>query len=323
MGVLLFELLAGRRPFVADTRPELLRAHLISPVPRLASVRPELRVSPALAELIDIAMAKEPGDRYQTAGEMLEALDAIDPPLAWLVPLDQISEAPTQYAGEPVARPRTRAQLRRSTCSCSRSPPASPRGARPDLPRMVAAHLGITSRLPASRRAIRGPSRRPSRCGLPRHGRARASVRSTRQIRRSTRSRARCAAILAQCCSDTFHAKGWLSEALRATDALRWIECAAIAGCSRTRDDGLARDDGRRAAIIQRYYGGEAEDALRQDRPPGDEAIAQLRLCGCAIASRAEAGRAVRRRAHAPSRRRQDLDAEPQPSSRRSRTTAA
>jgi serine/threonine protein kinase len=103
MGVLLFELLAGRRPFVADTRPELLRMHMISPVPRLASVRPELRVDPALADVIDIAMAKEPADRYTNAGEMLEAIDAIGPKKAWIV--DEPSEAPTQVAGPPAHKP--------------------------------------------------------------------------------------------------------------------------------------------------------------------------------------------------------------------------
>lgn len=104
MGVLLFELLAGRRPFIADTRPELLRMHLISPVPRLASVRPELRVDPRLSDLIDIAMAKEPADRYANAGEMLEALEAIGPKKAWIV--DEVSEAPTQMSGPPAVKPR-------------------------------------------------------------------------------------------------------------------------------------------------------------------------------------------------------------------------
>lgn len=107
-GVLLFELLAGRRPFLGDTRAELLRAHLMAPVPRLASVRPELRVSPELADVIDVAMAKEPGERYSDARDMLAAIDAIEPPLAWLVPYEQVSEAPTQMSGTPVARPRAR-----------------------------------------------------------------------------------------------------------------------------------------------------------------------------------------------------------------------
>jgi serine/threonine-protein kinase len=102
MGALLFELLAGRRPFVGDTRADLLRAHLTSPVPRLASIRPELRCRDDLVDLIDVAMAKEPRDRFVDASDMLAALDAIDAPTAWLVPDHEVSLAPTQMSGKPV-----------------------------------------------------------------------------------------------------------------------------------------------------------------------------------------------------------------------------
>jgi serine/threonine-protein kinase len=100
-GVLLFELLAGRRPFLGETRAELLRAHLSAPVPRIASVRPELRLHPDLVQLLDVAMAKEPGERFVDARDMLAALDAIEPPAAWLVPDHEVSSAPTQIAGAP------------------------------------------------------------------------------------------------------------------------------------------------------------------------------------------------------------------------------
>ncbi len=105
VGVLLFELLAGRRPFLGETRAELLRAHLMSPVPRLASVRPELRVSPDLHDVIDVAMAKYQDERYADARDMLAAFDAVASPVAWLVPDDQISEAPTQIDGRPEKPP--------------------------------------------------------------------------------------------------------------------------------------------------------------------------------------------------------------------------
>ncbi len=103
--VLIFELLAGRRPFLGETRAELLRAHLTAPVPRLASVRPELRVSPALHALLDVAMAKEPADRYRDARDMLAAFDQVGPPVAWVVSEEDLSEAPTQFDGRPVKKP--------------------------------------------------------------------------------------------------------------------------------------------------------------------------------------------------------------------------
>ena len=47
-GVLLFELLAGRRPFVADSYEGYLGAHLTQPVPSLAKVRPGLAAASAV-----------------------------------------------------------------------------------------------------------------------------------------------------------------------------------------------------------------------------------------------------------------------------------
>ncbi len=102
-GALLFELLAGRRPYLGETRAELLRAHLTAPVPRLASVRPELRVHEDLIDLIDVAMAKDPQDRFRDAGEMLAALDAIAGPPAWLLDEAEVSHAATQRAAKPPA----------------------------------------------------------------------------------------------------------------------------------------------------------------------------------------------------------------------------
>jgi eukaryotic-like serine/threonine-protein kinase len=110
-GALIFELLAGRRPFLGDTRAELLRAHLTAPVPRLASARPELRVKPELSDAIDIAMAKEPVDRFADARDMLAAIDAIPAPIAWLVSPEEVSIAATQLQTKPPPpRPRPKAR---------------------------------------------------------------------------------------------------------------------------------------------------------------------------------------------------------------------
>lgn len=111
-GVLLFELLAGRRPFVGDTRAEIMRAHLTAPVPRIASVRPELRLHPDMVDLLDVAMAKEPGDRFVDAADMLAGLDAITPPVAWLLADDEVSVAPTQISGSPAEATARRARGR-------------------------------------------------------------------------------------------------------------------------------------------------------------------------------------------------------------------
>jgi len=103
LGILLFELLAGRRPFVGETRAELLRGHLADPLPRLASIYPRLRAHEDLVELLDVATAKAPGDRYADAGEMLSALEALPKRAAWLVDESEVSVAATQISMKPPA----------------------------------------------------------------------------------------------------------------------------------------------------------------------------------------------------------------------------
>ncbi len=74
--IVLFELLAGRRPFVGEI-PEVIRAHLTEPVPPLSVGGHDRVAGPALAELLERGMAKEPADRFQTAEEMKAALIAL------------------------------------------------------------------------------------------------------------------------------------------------------------------------------------------------------------------------------------------------------
>ena len=68
VGVILYELLAGRKPFDADTPLGLIRAIQDEPVPSLAEVRPD--VAPAFAAVVERAMARDPRVRYSSAAEM-------------------------------------------------------------------------------------------------------------------------------------------------------------------------------------------------------------------------------------------------------------
>lgn len=83
-GVVLYELLTGNWPFVADSRVEMLKAHLLEPVPALAAGREGLVARPELDALLRTSMAKEMGERFADAGQMLAALDAIPAPAARL-----------------------------------------------------------------------------------------------------------------------------------------------------------------------------------------------------------------------------------------------
>lgn len=74
LGVLLYQLCTGRVPFDADTPYAVILKHISSPLPSPRSQRPDLPES--VERVILKAMAKEPDDRYQTAGEMGRALHA-------------------------------------------------------------------------------------------------------------------------------------------------------------------------------------------------------------------------------------------------------
>jgi serine/threonine protein kinase len=77
LGVMLYELLADRRPFLYERRSELLRAHLLEPVPEITGVREGLWLHPALEALLARALAKDPYDRFANGRAMLEALRAL------------------------------------------------------------------------------------------------------------------------------------------------------------------------------------------------------------------------------------------------------
>jgi serine/threonine protein kinase len=72
MGVVLWEMLSGRRLF--DGEPaDVLRRLAHEPIPRLASVAPQL--DPELDELVARALEKDPAARYQTANEMRQTIE--------------------------------------------------------------------------------------------------------------------------------------------------------------------------------------------------------------------------------------------------------
>jgi serine/threonine protein kinase len=81
VGVVLFEMIAGQRPFQAEDTLALLGMHRAAPIPKLADrVDRTMVLPPGTQDLIDTAMAKAPEDRFQSAVELAEAIDALMAP---------------------------------------------------------------------------------------------------------------------------------------------------------------------------------------------------------------------------------------------------
>src|SRR5215472_9228047 len=67
-----YTLLTGTVPFERDHPMAVLYAHLHEPPPRVTAVRPEL--STAVDQVLAVAMAKAPDDRYESCGAFADAL---------------------------------------------------------------------------------------------------------------------------------------------------------------------------------------------------------------------------------------------------------
>jgi serine/threonine-protein kinase len=74
LGVILFQLVSGRLPFVAESPVQLLLQHVNAPLPNLR----ELAITPNLSEdyvrVVECALAKDPADRFQDAAMMRAAM---------------------------------------------------------------------------------------------------------------------------------------------------------------------------------------------------------------------------------------------------------
>lgn len=80
VGVILYEMLAGRRPFRGDS-PETIAREILRARPRdLAELRPEVPLE--LWEVVQTALQRDPEARYQTAEFFLEALEPFSNPMS-------------------------------------------------------------------------------------------------------------------------------------------------------------------------------------------------------------------------------------------------
>lgn len=78
LGVMVFEMLTGRQPYVADRTGDLLLQHLEAPVPQLSEAQLARLVLPSeFNHVLARALAKSRDARYPTAGILAEAMRAM------------------------------------------------------------------------------------------------------------------------------------------------------------------------------------------------------------------------------------------------------
>ncbi|HEU5170107.1 MAG TPA: protein kinase [Gemmatimonadales bacterium] len=102
VGVLGYEMLCGRPPFVEPTPQALLAAHITRPPEPVTRFRPS--VSPQLEGLIARCLAKRAADRWQTAAELVQQLESMTTPSAGTAPIGT----------QPVVSSGTEAAIRRA-----------------------------------------------------------------------------------------------------------------------------------------------------------------------------------------------------------------
>lgn len=74
LGVVIYQMLMGRPPFIAKESVDAIVKHISEPVPRFAQVRPDLNVPAELEAVVLKCLAKKPEQRFQSMDELLEGL---------------------------------------------------------------------------------------------------------------------------------------------------------------------------------------------------------------------------------------------------------
>jgi tetratricopeptide (TPR) repeat protein/tRNA A-37 threonylcarbamoyl transferase component Bud32 len=84
LGCVIFEVLAGRPPFIGNSGRSIVFQHWHDPTPSLSALQPS--ISPGVDAIVRRALAKTPADRFPTVAAFADALIAALPPRSGSVP---------------------------------------------------------------------------------------------------------------------------------------------------------------------------------------------------------------------------------------------
>ncbi|MBN1230536.1 MAG: protein kinase [Anaerolineales bacterium] len=118
LGVILYEMVMGTKPFTADTPMAVALKHITDPLPSLENL-PD-RFPEGIKGILNKVLAKEPDDRYGSAVEMVQALKSIEktaqnihPQTLNFDPAPAISHK-LEFSAKPVAFAKTKAPVKKN-----------------------------------------------------------------------------------------------------------------------------------------------------------------------------------------------------------------
>src|SRR5262245_13741759 len=95
LGIIVYEMLAGRVPFTGESPTVIMMKQVQDEPPSILEARPHLPAE--IASVVSRALAKEPADRFQSAGELSKALTEVSQ-----IEDSVVAGAPTTVANMPV-----------------------------------------------------------------------------------------------------------------------------------------------------------------------------------------------------------------------------
>lgn len=119
LGIIAYEMLTGRPPYIDEDPMKVLMAHVLEPVPSPRAI--DRNVSPAIDAVVRRCLAKTAAERYGSAGSFARALSEAAESVQETMPAPEDEETP--QSGPP---PLMREELARTPAPARRAQPAAP-----------------------------------------------------------------------------------------------------------------------------------------------------------------------------------------------------